>query len=464
MPPPNTPEEGLTTPTSHPVDVNRFRGPSSQSTTATAMANASAGETPALEIDYQGIEYTEPVDDTLLCPVCKTPFHSPITTSCGHTFCAGCINRALETQATCPIDRQPINKNQDYYRLPLIVKDQLDRLKVRCPNRGCDHECSREHLEGHCERRCEFTLVRCPAPTCSKLVARRDATPEKGCMHADTACEFCDKIMPFVELDAHIDEQCDGAPAFCPDCESWVSRQRFRPHQDGCLERHVQCEWHAAGCKVADQRWAVQEHQNRGCPFEIVGRLLEQRAEDRKIIDDLSMRLTSLEASRNRRRGHRERRDRRNDAPDAISNGDMSLVPSSSADNAALDSPEDYMLSQFERLDTQMDQLQKNTRDMEARLALSFLQHTTRVGEQFAELASKVGVINMHTAWLMNMQRQNHAQQRAGLATGPASQVDASHASSAGATGPGSSSSDSGRYQAGSRRNSDGSRENRTRL
>ncbi len=429
------------------------------------MANASACEPPTLEIDYQGIEYTEPVDDTLLCPVCKTPFHSPITTSCGHTFCAECINRALETQATCPIDRQPINKNQDYYRIPLIVKDQLDRLRVRCPNRGCNHECSREHLEGHCERRCDFTPIRCPEPTCSKLVARRDATSEKGCMHTDTACEFCYKIMPFVELDAHFDDQCDGVTVQCPDCEAEVPRHRLGKHQEqDCAERHVQCEWQGAGCKVADKRRVVQAHQETGCAFEVVGRLLEQRAEDRKVIDDLSMRLTSLEASRNRRRGHRERRDRRNEAPEAAPNGDTSLIPSASADNAALDSPEDYMLSQFERLDMQMDQLQKNMRDMEARLALSFLQHTTRVGEQFAELASKVGVINMHTAWLMNMQRQNHAQQRAGLAAGPASQVEGSHAGNSGATGPGSSSSDSGRYQAGSRRNSDGSRENRTRL
>ncbi len=428
------------------------------------MPIPSTGDHPALEIDYQGIEYTEPVDDTLVCPVCKTPFYSPVTTSCGHTFCADCINRALETQATCPIDRLPIDKNQDCYRLPLIVKDQLDRLKVRCPNKGCNHECSREHLEGHCERRCDFTPVRCPEPTCSKLVARRDATPEKGCLHEDTACQFCHKIMPFVDLDAHYDDQCDGITVQCPDCELEVARPRLARHQEqDCPERHIPCEWHAAGCKVVDKRWVVQEHQDSGCPFQIVGHLLEQRAEDRKVIDDLSMRLTSLEASRNRRRGHRERR---HEAAAALNGSDLALAPSSAADNAAaLDSPEDYMLSQFERLDMQMDQLQKNTRDMEARLALSFLQHTTRVGEQFAELASKVGVINMHTAWLMNMQRQSHAQQRAGLAAGPSNQGEASHAGDSGSAGLGSSSdSGVGRYSTGSRRNSDGSRENRTRL
>jgi hypothetical protein len=238
----------------------------------------------------------------------------------------------------------------------------------------------------------------------------------------------------------------------------------------------LECKWKSAGCKVTGKRRVVIEHQDSGCPFEIVGHLLQQRADDRKVIDDLSLRLASLEASRSRRRGNRERQDllaRANgeanahpNIPGVVLNDDMPLVPCPTPDNGALDSPEDYMLSQFERLDTQMDQLQKNTHDMEARLALSFLQHTTRVGEQFAELASKVGVINMHTAWLMNMQRQSYAQQRAGLTAGPSNQTEASHGSDASATGPGSSSSDGGgvRYQAGSRRNSDGSRENRTRL
>ncbi|KAG7285409.1 hypothetical protein NEMBOFW57_010036 [Staphylotrichum longicolle] len=435
------------------------------------MANASEDESSLHEIDWQGIEYVDPVDDTLLCPVCKTPFHSPITTQCGHTFCAVCINRALETQATCPIDRQPINKNQDYYRLPLIIKDQLDRL------RGCDYEGSREHLEGHCERRCEFTRVRCPDPECDKLIARRYATPEQGCLHEDTACQYCSKVMTYVELGTHWEDECDGVTVQCPDCDATVARHRLERHQShDCAEGYLECKWQSAGCKVAGKRRVVLEHQDSGCAFEVVGHLLQQRAEDRRVIDDLSMRLASLEASRSRRRGNRERQDlsaRANgdvtphsNIPGVVLNGDMPLVPGSAADAGALDSPEDYMLSQFERLDTQMDQLQKNTRDMEARLALSFLQHTTRVGEQFAELASKVGVINMHTAWLMNMQRQNYAQQRAGLAAGPSSQADASHSSDASATGPGSSSSDGAgmRYQAGSRRNSDGSRENRTRL
>ncbi|KAK4157666.1 hypothetical protein C8A00DRAFT_11476 [Chaetomidium leptoderma] len=486
MPPPNTPEEGLTAPATQSVYADPFRAPSPHP--SSAIAHASQGESCIQELDYQSIEYIEPVDDTLLCPVCKTPFHSPITTPCGHTFCAGCINRALETQPTCPIDRQPINKTRDYHRLPLIIKDQLDRLKVKCPNKGCDHVCPREHLEGHYERRCDFTLVRCPEPNCSRLIARRDATPAKGCLHRNVACEFCHKSMIFAELDAHYDHDCDGATTKCPGCETDVPRHRLGKHQsEDCAEGQTQCRWQAAGCVAVDKRWVIEAHQSSGCPFEVVGRLLEQRAEDRKIIDDLTRRLSSLEAARARRRDVRERRTTEmalingaalpslmspasTDVPDLTLNDNMPIFPgATAADNGMWSSPENYMLAQFERFETQMEELRKQTRDMEARQSINTLQHTTLVNEQMGELASRVGVLNMHTTWLMNMQRQSHAQQRAGgsNAGGPPNSSGMSHSSdtSVSAARPGSS-SDSGttRYQGGSRRNSDGRGETLTRL
>jgi hypothetical protein len=454
------------------------------------MAQASQGESSVLEIDYQTLEYVDAVDDTLICPVCKTPFYSPITTPCGHTFCAGCINRALETQGTCPIDRQPINKNRDYRRLPLIIKEQLDRLKVRCPNKGCHHVCSRENLEGHYERRCEFTPVACPEPLCGKLIARRDASPAKGCLHASIPCEFCHKPIAIAELSTHLDNDCDATEVECPDCKAKVVCHRLEKHKSkDCPEQQIRCTWHAAGCRQVAKRRVIQDHEATGCMFEAIARLLDQRAEDRMMINDLTSRLTSLEAARSRRRETRERRERRTEAallnttlptltnhasteiPDLPPDAPIptSSLPPPHIDPGAWGSPEDYMLAQFERLETQMEDLRKEMRDMDAHQSLSFLHHTTRIADQIAELTSKVGVLNMHTTWLMNMQRQSHAQQRAGGSTpagAPGSGLSSSHASdSSGARGGSGSSSDSGvRFAGGSRRDSDGRGDTLTRL
>lgn len=470
MPPPNTPEEGVTAPGTRPASPTLPR-PSSPHLSS-VIAYASRADSAVLELDYQAIEYIGHVDETLLCPVCRTPFHSPITTPCGHTFCAGCINRALEMQPSCPIDRQPINKTRDYHRLPLIVKDQLDRLKVKCPNNGCDHECLREHLEGHYERRCQFTLVRCPDTNCTKRVARRDSLPEKGCMHRDICCQYCNEVMMVAELDAHYDHGCTGAVAVCSECDATVVRHRLEKHKSqDCPEAEVRCKWQSTGCRVAEKRRIVREHERDGCLFEAIGRLLDERSEDRKIIDDLTGRLTTLEM-RNRRR--EVRRERRNETAARPTNGSVSLdildlglsedgtlFAGSATDNGAWASPEDYMLAQFERMETQMDDLRKKMMEMDAHQSLSLLQHTARANEQLAELASKVGVLNMHTNWLMNMQRQNYAQQRSGSVAGPPNNGMPATSDDGAAR---ATSENAVRRQEGNRRNSDGRGENPPRL
>ncbi|KXX77197.1 TNF receptor-associated factor 6 [Madurella mycetomatis] len=476
MPPPNTPEEGVTAPTSRPTSPIPYRQASPQP--SSAIACASRGDS-ALEIDYQSLEYIGPVDDTLLCPVCRTPFHAPITTPCGHTFCAGCINRALEMQPTCPIDRQPINKTRDYRRLPLIIKDQLDRLKVKCPNTGCDHECSREHIEGHYERRCEFTLVRCPDAQCSKRIARRDALAEKGCMHRDVSCQYCDEAVTVVELDTHYDRSCSGATASCTECGATMVRHRLEKHKSqDCPEGQTRCKWHTAGCRVAEKRRAVWEHERSGCMFEAIGRLLQERAEDRKVIDDLVGRLAGVEIRTRRREQRRERRPET--SPQQLGPalpGDMTIPDSSPTaatelrpievpavflgENRVWGSPEDYMLAQFERMDTQIEDLRKKMLEMDANQSLMLLQTNARLNEQLAELASKVGVLNMHTTWLMNMQRQNHTQQRATTTAGPVN-PGMSRSGDAGATRE--SPENPIRYNGSGRRNSDGRGENPPRL
>lgn len=57
--------------------------------------------------DWQGTPLASltQVERALRCHVCKDFFHSPMTTSCTHTFCSLCIRRALNTDAKCPLCR-----------------------------------------------------------------------------------------------------------------------------------------------------------------------------------------------------------------------------------------------------------------------------------------------------------------------------------------------------------------------
>ncbi|KAH6851112.1 hypothetical protein B0I37DRAFT_373224 [Chaetomium sp. MPI-CAGE-AT-0009] len=475
MPPPNTPEEGVAATALRPADDDSFRVASPIS----AMAHASQ-ETCVSKLDYQNIEYIDPVDETLLCPVCKTPFHSPITTPCGHTFCAGCINRALETQPRCPIDRQPIDKTKDYVRLPLIIKDQLDRLQVKCPNRGCDYQCSREHIEGHYERRCEYTQVRCPDPTCSQLVPRRDAAAENGCMHQDVTCEFCDEKVTFVELNSHYDYDCKDAMVECPDCKEHVVRHYLVKHQaQDCVEGNTQCKWHSAGCKVAGKRRIVQEHEQSGCPSEPVGRLMQRQVEDRKIIDELMGRLNKFELAQSKKRERLTqptRVSRSNVASSSrsataanvpgitLNNNTPPPFPDLTDDGVEGGSPEDYLLAQFERLEAQVELLRKQSLEMDARQSHIILQHATHFSEHLTEIGNKVGVVNMHMSWLMSLQRQSHAQQRAGSTAGP-SNSGVSHGNvTSGTRAASSGDSSSVEHLDQSRRNSEGRSETLYRL
>ncbi|KAL1836752.1 hypothetical protein VTJ49DRAFT_4711 [Mycothermus thermophilus] len=489
MPPPNTPVDGTTTPQSTQPSQPAQSSQSSQSVsrpTSSIIMDASQVKTALVKMDYQAIDYVNPVDETLICPICRTAFHSPITTPCGHTFCAKCINRALERQRVCPIDRQPIDKTRDYRPIPLIIKEQLDRLEARCPNQGCDYVCARENLEAHYERHCEFTLVHCSKPSCDKLVARHLCSIEGQCMHEMTNCDFCLKPVAFVDLDAHWEQECEAAFATCPDCDASVSvvnNSMLKHIQQECPEAMAKCKWDGAGCRVTDKRRIVREHERNGCMYETVGRLLEQQAEDRRIIQDLTRRLASLEAVRDTRR-----RERRRDSAATINDrtatataaGGSLTNPTTStstpADSTTWESPHNYMLAQFERLESHMEELREMVCEMDMRQSASFLHHSKQVADRFLELGDKVGVLSMHTKWLLNMQyMQRNAQLRAANAASLA-------AAAAGAGGAGlsggsdglnhggesssgaGSSSDSGlRYQ-GSRRGSEGRIENLTRL
>lgn len=75
------------------------------------------------------------------------------------------------------------------------------------------------------------------------------------------------------------------------------------------------------------------------------------------------------------------------------------------------ESAEDYMLAQFEALEAKIEDLRKMMVELDGRHTMRLVNDTMRMNEQIAELGSKVGVLGMHTTWLMSMQRQSRGQQ-----------------------------------------------------
>jgi hypothetical protein len=48
---------------------------------------------------------TKEVLDTMECTVCTELLLDPVTTSCGHTFCRGCLRQSLDHNTKCPMCR-----------------------------------------------------------------------------------------------------------------------------------------------------------------------------------------------------------------------------------------------------------------------------------------------------------------------------------------------------------------------
>ncbi|KAI1102650.1 hypothetical protein F4804DRAFT_343059 [Jackrogersella minutella] len=59
------------------------------------------------------------------CQVCYALFLDPLTTTCGHTFCRGCLHRILDHSDLCPICRRPLSIQAQVNRLSYPSNERL---------------------------------------------------------------------------------------------------------------------------------------------------------------------------------------------------------------------------------------------------------------------------------------------------------------------------------------------------
>uniref|UniRef100_A0A8C5WT62 RING-type domain-containing protein n=1 Tax=Laticauda laticaudata TaxID=8630 RepID=A0A8C5WT62_LATLA len=94
------------------------------------------------------------VDPDFKCNLCNKVLEDPLTTPCGHVFCAGCVLPWVVQQGSCPVKCQRMSTKELNHVLPL--KSLILKLDIKCANRerGCEKVVKLQHLAEHsCEAR-----------------------------------------------------------------------------------------------------------------------------------------------------------------------------------------------------------------------------------------------------------------------------------------------------------------------
>ncbi|KAJ2893823.1 hypothetical protein MKZ38_008205 [Zalerion maritima] len=421
MPPPNTPEEGLPE-VDGPSRINSpgsSNSPNLDSTTSTPTLN------------FQALEYVDPVDQELICPICRDPLLDPYTTVCEHTFCLECICKAHAISHDCPTDRTPIHFPTDITKAAKIVRNQLDSLRVRCPysTEGCNEICSRSQVEDHVTKLCIFAPVDCPDDACTKKVCRRDAARNE-CLHFTMPCEHCERPVECLSMQRHIDHDCPKSHQPCQHCSLKFPRSALEDHESECDDAMIPCDHAGVGCSVSVKQRELPVHL-RSCPYTLLEKLGSLVTEQRDKITQLEKRDREMERRLKSLEFHtmhpscseypRSRAIASSTTADGM--GEEAALDEALRSNAStggvpppFESMDQYLLALYESAESKMDNLQKSLNDLEGRQTVMLLNETMPIKEQLAEMRSNIGAQGMHVRWLMNLRIQERARNAAASA------------------------------------------------
>ncbi|KAM8799836.1 E3 ubiquitin-protein ligase PDZRN3 isoform 2-T2 [Eudromia elegans] len=151
------------------------------------------------------------VDPDFKCNLCNKVLEDPLTTPCGHVFCAGCVLPWVVQQGSCPVKCQRISTKELNHVLPL--KSLILKLDIKCDNhaRGCDAVVPLQQLGEHAET-CDFSPAKCRNRGCRQVLNLRD-------------------------VETHMRERCEARPAgLCEQgCGLVLTHGERRAGAHGCV-------------------------------------------------------------------------------------------------------------------------------------------------------------------------------------------------------------------------------------
>ncbi|XP_042311091.1 E3 ubiquitin-protein ligase PDZRN3 isoform X2 [Sceloporus undulatus] len=132
------------------------------------------------------------VDPDLKCGLCQKVLEDPLSTPCGHVFCAGCLLPWVVQRGSCPAQspgpssgpcRRRLSAKELNHVLPL--KSLILKLDIKCGHRerGCSQAVQLQHLALHAQS-CPFAPARCPHPGCPQPELNRGELED----HVRLAC------------------------------------------------------------------------------------------------------------------------------------------------------------------------------------------------------------------------------------------------------------------------------------
>ncbi|XP_062396938.1 E3 ubiquitin-protein ligase PDZRN3-B-like isoform X2 [Sardina pilchardus] len=124
------------------------------------------------------------VDPDFTCNLCDKVLEDPLTTPCGHVFCASCVIPWVVQQNSCPVKCQRVSTKELNHVLPL--KNLILKLDIKCDNsaRGCKRVVALQHLAEHTEM-CDFSPAKCRNKGCNEVLNLKDMDS-----HMRETCEY----------------------------------------------------------------------------------------------------------------------------------------------------------------------------------------------------------------------------------------------------------------------------------
>lgn len=375
-------------------------------------------------IDWAALDYVNPVDENLLCAICKTPFHEPVTTiQCRHTFCEVCIDQHLRNlddlghDEACPLCRTDLTETTDDNKLyspsDRIVIALLDDLVVKCPGKLCRWTGARGSLEPHATT-CDSILVPCVDECCTGVIMR--GSQGQICLHHKKACELCGDIIVRAQQLEHRATVCPKVPVKCPTCEDFVERKDSAFHSHLCSVRVVSCKHKDTGCRHMDQAKGMAQHQET-CIYGLFVSLEDRLGKQIRAVEN---RVAAIEAEQ---AGLRE----------AIKERPKMSTADDSTDGDGIRDQAQQAIETLDAIDRRMSEISNWVMARDALYPSMVHREMVPFLEQLAEIRSQQNVQSMHIRWLMDMHRTRQRQNIANAFSGSSASTSGSRSDTASA-------------------------------